>query len=141
MNFKIPADSAYLQILGRATYNFAYLEWQIVHLGEKISPGFLAQVTELTAGRMARKFEDAVEVYDEKPELSAPLKHVSDIFLRIVSQRNKLMHGNPGTVDNRQRLIYPGPDGLIWEVPLIEAFAFECEALAIDANAIYNNRL
>jgi hypothetical protein len=44
---RIPADDRYLRDLGRATYNFAYLEWGVIWIGEKLDPGFLNKVTPL----------------------------------------------------------------------------------------------
>ena len=42
--FRIPVEQSYLSAVGRATYNFAYLEWGIVWIVEKLRPGYLNKV-------------------------------------------------------------------------------------------------
>jgi hypothetical protein len=108
----IPAKDQYLRELGRATYNFTYVEWGIVWLTETLEPGFLRDAETLTAGQIARRFSSAVErvpaTEPDQPELTELVRR----FLELVEERNRLIHGNPFTADNGdQRLLYTGRHG------------------------------
>jgi len=109
---RIPVADVYLLALGRATYNFAYLEWGIVWLVETIDHGFLETSRRLTAGRIAARFLEAVgrigPNYADRPALLA----LGEEFRAFVDERNRLMHGNPFTATGgEQRLLYDGKHG------------------------------
>ena len=39
-----PRDPEYVEALGRAVYNFAYLEWAIVNIIERLEPGYPQEI-------------------------------------------------------------------------------------------------
>jgi len=115
---RIPVVDQYLRALGRATYNFAYLEWAIVWLTETIEPGFLRVARGLTAGQIAQRFRQAVgRLGSIEPDKSA-LRDLAAAFMNLVEDRNRLVHANPFTADcDEQRLLYDGKHGRIdWEL-------------------------
>jgi hypothetical protein len=108
----IPAQDQYLRELGRATYNFAYLEWGIVWLTETLQPNFLGAAQALTAGQIALRFIDAVERVPASEPDQRQLTELARKFSELVEDRNRLIHGNPITSsDGEQRLIYLGRHG------------------------------
>jgi hypothetical protein len=116
--FSIPVAESYLSALGRATYNFAYLEWAIISLGQMLHQDFVSSVEEMTAGKMAQTFEDFVKALPSMDPDRSRLKTLAKDFRKnLVDRRNKLMHGKPFTADNgEQRLRYSGKKGVqIWE--------------------------
>ncbi|MFZ3531759.1 hypothetical protein LCA30_21665 [Vibrio harveyi] len=106
--FKCPVDQEYIVALGRATYTFAYLEWQVVWCMEKLRPGFIYSLKtkskKLTAGMIAKKFKEAVRCM-EKSDEREQLAFLANKFLGLVEVRNNIMHGKPCTSSrNQQRL-------------------------------------
>ena len=121
----IPANDQYLRELGRATYNFAYLEWAVVWLTGTIEPGFLSEATTHTAVQIAGRFTVAVEKVPasdcDQPELADLARNFRD----LVKERNRLIHGNPFTAETgEQRLLYSGRlGGKDWTEELIREFS------------------
>ena len=56
---RIPVEARYVQSLGQAVYNFAYLEWGVIWSLEKLVPGYIRRSEKQTAGAMASEFVDA----------------------------------------------------------------------------------
>lgn len=101
-------ESAYVEALGRAAYTFASLEWQVVWCLEKIRPSDLHKVVdeEMTAGKIGKRFQDAVRNMPNSPEREK-LQDLASDFLRQVQVRNNIMHGKPCTSPKGdQRLSY-----------------------------------
>tara|TARA_R110002096_G_scaffold101785_2_gene225209 strand:- start:461 stop:925 length:465 start_codon:yes stop_codon:yes gene_type:complete len=138
---RIPASDDYLKALGRATYNFAYLEWGIIWLTETLERGFLSKVSKLTAGKIANNFEIIARSIGDYDPQKTEIVSLSVDFKKFVKERNKLMHGNPFTAeDGEQRLLYNGRLGRRdWEVALIEDFADEAALLSIKAGKILHS--
>ena len=103
----------YLHTLGRAIYNFAYLEWGIVWLAETVEPGFLTDASQLTAGQIARRFSESIERLPSTVQDKDQLRAVAASFRELLPARDGLVHGNPylitygvpwkGTVPQRVR--------------------------------------
>lgn len=141
---QIPVADTYIAALGRATYNFAYLEWGIVWLGETLNPGFLSTVYSLTAGQIAQKFESFVNDVPMNDPDQFRLVMLAGVFLDLVNRRNALIHGSPFTaVSGEQRLLYKGKnssqewkqDDIIDAAQLFETAAIEAVSL------LHNGRL
>lgn len=140
---RIPVDDQYLRALGRAAYNFAYLEWGIVWLAECINAGFLNEVRYLTAGQIATRFEEAVvKLRDEHPD-RVVLQLLALSFGELVDERNRLMHGNPHTAaGGEQRLLYDGKHGRIdWTAQLIDGFSDQTATASIEASRLLHGGL
>ena len=135
---RIPVGDLYLRALGRATYNFVYLEWGIVWLTETLEPGFLHTATTLTAGQIAGRFTSAImRLPDSDPDKEA-LVHLATSFGTLVEDRNRLMHGTPFTAPGgEQRLMYDGKHGRKdWTIELIAEFSSVVAAASIRASEL-----
>jgi hypothetical protein len=133
---KIPVAHEYVSALGRAAYNFSYFEWGIVWLTETLSPGFLNRVGGMTAGTIAREFQDLAAACQETD--ADDLKALASTFADLVRDRNGLLHGVPYTAGNgEQRLRHIGPSGKRdWSVEMILAAAQRFEIGAIEAGRL-----
>lgn len=103
---RIPVDKKYIHSLGLATFAFAGCGWQAVWCCEKMEPGILRefQSKEATAGTIAKKFVNLVRNMPPSKEREALALNAQE-FLRLVSTRNKIVHGKPCTSpDGSQRL-------------------------------------
>lgn len=138
---RIPVAEDYLSALGRATYNFSYLEWGIIWLTETLQPGFLQTSSTMTAGNIAEKFSSVVEKLDmgdaDKTKLQILAKNCSD----LVTIRNSLMHGNPYTaLSGEQRLLYDGKHGRKdWTIDSMKEFSTRTAAASIEAGRLLHN--
>lgn len=134
----IPARDDYLRELGRATYNFAYLEWGIIWLTETLEPGFLSIAQTLTAGIIAQRFADAVTKVPASVGDQSELENLARNFREMVVERNRLFHGNPFTAKNgEQRLLYSGKHGRKeWTENLIQQFSDVAATLGAEASRL-----
>jgi hypothetical protein len=136
---RIPVDPDYVSALGRATYNFAYLEWGMVWLAERLQPGYLSTVGNKMAGRIASDFEAIVKSSSiSDTSIERRLKELSKTFKGLVVRRNQLVHGAPCTAPGgEQRLRYSGKGtGFEWQESDILTAAQDFETAAIEANAL-----
>lgn len=133
---QVPVAEGYIRALGRAAYDFSYLEWGIVWLAETIRPGFLGRVGGMTAGTIGREFEAAALARADEDAKS--LQILAANFLHLVKDRNALLHGVPYTAKRgEQRLLHLGPKGRRdWTENLILETARKFEAAAIEANSL-----
>ena len=138
---RIPVAEDYLSALGRATYNFSYLEWGIIWLTETLQPGFLHLASSMTARSIAEKFSSAVVKLDKTDPDRARLKLLALNFSNLVPVRNSLMHGNPHTaLGGEQRLLYDGKHGRKdWTIVSMKNFASRTAAASIEAGELLHN--
>ncbi len=131
---RIPASEAYVRRLGRAVYNFTYLEHSIVWLGETMSPGFINSCKKSTAKIIANKFESVVESTALDNDTKQKLATLSTEFKELVKVRDKILHSRPYTTeDGEQELLYDGRHGRMKLVPEeleVAAQGFETAAIA-----------
>ena len=134
----IRARDQYLRELGRATYNFAYVEWGIVWLAETLEPGVLSEAQTLTAGQIAQRFSRAVERVPVSEPDQSKLAELARGFLGLVEERNRLIHGNPFTAANgEQRLFYSGKHGRKdWTEKLMQQFSDDAATLGSAAGRL-----
>ncbi len=88
-SFRIQVAEEYVKALGRATYNFAYLEWGIVCIGQALKPGFINEVSELTARRIGIKVAKIIAASSGHP-LFQQLSTLSAKFSELVKRRGLL---------------------------------------------------
>ena len=133
---KIPVADEYVSALGRAAYNFSYLEWGVVWLAETLSPDFLKRVPGMTAGMIANEFQALANRCSE-PDASE-LQSLGSTFKSLVADRNALFHGVPYTAANdEQRLLHIGPTGRRdWSVEAICHAGGKFEEAALQAKSI-----
>jgi hypothetical protein len=138
---RVPVADLYVSALGRATYNFTYLEWGIVWLAETMQPEFIGAVGSLTAGQIASKFEKFVDNLTDAESNYTRLKALAAEFIKLVGQRNKLMHSKPFTAEGgEQRLLYDGKSGRQdWSIEDIIGAARSFEVAAIEAGYLLHD--
>lgn len=139
---RIPADPAYLQALGRAVYNFTYLEWGVIWTIAKLSnDGFGSVPKGKTAVEIAKALTKAIN--QTKPPLSAALRtrlvKVDQSYRDAIKRRNKLFHAHPYTAkDGRQQL---GGGGIDWPMAEVDSAAQMFEQAAIACNDVFHGEL
>jgi hypothetical protein len=140
---RIAVADGYLNALGRATYNFAYLEWGIVWAWECIDKGSIQTVKSLTAGQIADQFKRQVETLPDSHSLKIRLTDLAIEFQNFVKWRNKLMHANPYTASGgEQCLLYNGRNSTQdWPIAEIDEFSDRAARLSIDASQLIHSGL
>ena len=135
---RIRLSSNYIYAIGRATYNFAYLEWGIIWLYETIDRGFLVKSRSLTAGQIAKSFLEVVDGLNPSDTGTSAIVDVAKAFDELVVDRNRLMHGNPFTAsEGEQHLAYHGKHGKKeWSLEEIDAFSDRLADISIEAGKI-----
>ncbi len=143
--FRVPADDAYVALLGRAVYNFAYLEWAVIYTIETLTPGYLNKYTgtakPITSGAVADTFgKEVLGRTNLSPDLKAKLVACADRFTRLVTDRNRLIHGHPYTAeDENQQLSYQGRlPSTSWSISEVEAIAHEFDDAACEMNDVFH---
>lgn len=104
-HFRIPHEEEYVAALGRAVYGFAYYEWGVVYLIDRLEPGFVRQYIEskrpMTSGVVARRLRDAVDGYRERTRHDDPkvlkIEKCLLLFDELREKRNRLIHAHPIT--------------------------------------------
>jgi hypothetical protein len=142
--FRIPIAQSYASAIGRAAYNFAYLEWGIICIGEKIQPGFINVVEGKPAGSTASHFGKVLSSASTlDPHLNARLKKLAASFEDLAKKRNLLLHGTPMTAPDQEQLLRYFGKGKIfeWGEEDILKAAEDFELAAIEANDIFHNGL
>ncbi|MDO9078376.1 MAG: hypothetical protein Q7U72_13135 [Brevundimonas sp.] len=137
---RIPVADDYLAALGRAAYNFTYLEWCVIWTAEDLSPGFLTEAAALTAGQIADRLTHFVHKLDAAHPAKGRLLPAAAAFKTQTVTRNQLLHSNPHTAaGGEQRLSYSGKAGRKdWPRADILAAAQEFELLAIEINDVFH---
>jgi hypothetical protein len=138
--FRTPVEETYLHAIGRAVYNFASLEWNIVWLCQVLEPGFVFEAGSLTTGQVREKFTGLVSALPpDDPDRSA-LVSLVETFSSLVKRRDMLVHGKPSTApDGEQRLYYSGKRGAAtWSVAAIFEAAQDFEIASRDAHHLYD---
>jgi hypothetical protein len=143
--FRIPADTDYLQQLGRAVYNFATYEWMVAWTLEKLEPGFLKKCVgrrgAMTSRQVARHFADIVnnDISRLPANGRSALDQKQQEFARLVQVRDQLIHAHPGTAPGGgQQLYYSGRHPQMeWPVEQVERAAIDFENAFISANELF----
>ena len=134
----IPATDEYLRALGRAVFNFAYLEWGVIWLVETMQRGFLNDSSKMTSGKIANRFCDAAEQLDDAVPDKQALRSLSQKFKCLVPDRNRLVHSHTYTApEGANELMYLGRHGRkAWPIELMTDFASRAAAVSIEANGV-----
>lgn len=133
--YRIPGDRDYVYIVGLFVFAFTRCEWQVAHCSERVKAGSLRKITreEMTSGQIAKLFSNLVRNMPRSKERDDLQLHAKE-FLRLVSIRNRIVHGKPCTSpDGEQRLSSSG----IIEPEFIEKVTGEVAACASALNAAY----
>ena len=143
---RVPVDDSYAALVGKAVYIFAYYEWTIIWIIERLHREFLRRYSRgkpMTSGDVQREFQcvinnNATDLSKiSKPELQA----CCDEFARLIIKRNALIHTHPCTdSDGSQILTYqtattrPLPD-VKWPRSDVEAIILEFDRAEVRADS------
>ena len=140
---RIPVEARYVQSLGQAVYNFAYLEWGVIWSLEKLVPGYIRRSEKQTAGAMASEFVDAARKANLPEGVQAALIAVAGTFQDAVETRNHLLHAHPYTAERgEQRLARTKKATRVdWTIEDIDKAALTFEECAIAVNDLLHRHL
>jgi len=143
--FRVPANDTYVALLGRAVYNFAYLEWAVIYTIETLAPGYLAEYTgaarPMPSSVVANTLrERVIGRTDLSSDLKDKLAACADRFSRLVNDRNRLIHGHPYTAEGgNQQLSYQGRlPSTSWSIDEVEVIAREFDDAACEMNDVFH---
>lgn len=156
---RIPGDDEYFKMLGIAIMAFQRLEWDVLYCCDRLSRDFIrnAQDNLWTSMQSAKggkkkkgggKSEGAKELFARVSDrdLRDRLSGLIDNYIKIVDDRNQLVHADPATKEDpsggNQRLIYQaGSKRKVWFIDDLEKFSSECVDLGSYFNSILHNEL
>lgn len=149
MNYeRIPADPAYLQALGRAFYNFVYLESIVVHIiGRLHSRGYGAVKDTDTAGMIADTLRISIERSSLPNDLCNRLLEFQEKFrLAVRHDRNDLLHSRPYSIPSgEQRLSRRNPEvpseNIYWPTEKAYESADLFAKLAIEGSELFHDEI
>lgn len=139
---RIPAEDGYIFSIGRAFYNYTYLEWGVIWTIAKLSSGGMTAVPKgETAKVIATALIRAIE--NTEPPLPKQLRFelvkFHEAFLEAIRRRNKLLHAHPYTAPGGDQQL--GGGGFEWPVSAVDETAIFFEETAISGNAIFHGDL
>jgi len=139
---RIPADPEYIALLGRAFYNYTYLEWVVVWTIVKLSTdGFASVPMGKSSGYIAKALIKAIE--STEPPLSPGLRRgliaFHQEYLRSIAGRNKLLHSHPYTADGGLQRLRGGSHD--WPDDAVISAAQQFEEAAIMGNGLFHGAL
>ena len=138
-------DDAYVALVGKAVYVFAYYEWAIIWVIELLQPGFVAKYSREEVMISGAVHGDFLKALNDLPSsfedaVGTELRACCATFKELIVKRNALIHAHPATdSDGQQILVYqtqttkPLPD-MKWPRPEIECAILEFDAAACTAS-------
>ena len=144
MHIRVPFDKGYVRLVGIAVYLFAYYEWIIIYIVERLEPGFVAEYCReqtMTSRVVYNRLKQALnqDTGGHGVDKTA-MECCRDEFDVLIYKRNALIHAHPITdIDGTQIFNYQGklskpiPDKK-WGTKDIKGFIEEIDAAACRAN-------
>ena len=145
---RVPFEESYVCLLGQAVYLFAYYEWQIVHIINCLSQGFVREYSRgkpLTSRGVHKRFAAKLEKGNAPSgALFVSLEACRDTFDNLIPRRNALVHAHPITdqVEGQILAFQAGPSqpipDLKWERVHLQAFIRDVDKAACEAGALFD---
>jgi hypothetical protein len=135
-------DPEYVEGLGRAVYNFAYLEWAIVNIIERLEPGYVHEYVsqKKTTGKVAHDLDKAIR-RAKGHAAETPLTDLHKTFVGLKDRRDKLLHASPMTApDGAPQLRYQAHD-IAWDLDTVIKAATKFSQAANAAVHLYYGAL
>jgi hypothetical protein len=144
---RVPLDDSYVGLVGKAVYVFAYHEWGIIWIMEKLQNGFVAKYSRgspMTSGDVRQEFQSIInnQATDFSKVSRQELQACCDEFERLIIKRNALIHAHPCTdSDGSQILAYQTkttkslPD-MKWPTGEVDSIILELDRAACNASAL-----
>ena len=129
----LPADDEYLTAIGRAVMWFARCEWGAVWCCERLDPGYANRLVRQAAGDIAADLSRNVLAIPDTLKRSVGQKASAE-FIRLVKQRNALIHAKPCTATGGEQRLFKNET---WTTERVTQLSKEFEA----CDALLNNFL
>ena len=137
---RVPQDPEYFNAVGLAVVAFARLEWNAVWCCHRLQPNYIQTIepARKTAGTIGN---DLKSLFLRISDGSLRQKAVpfADEFKVLVTDRNALMHGNPGTAKNGDQRLFRNGDEL--SIRFVDDFSDRCVRAEGHLNALLYNEL
>ncbi|MGN5222925.1 hypothetical protein [Aeromonas veronii] len=144
---RIPVNDEYAALVGKAIYVFAYYEWTIIWIIEKLENGFVGAYSrdrQMTSGAVLQKLREVVAGLNSLPAnvTQVELDNCAEKFHGLIFKRNALIHAHPCTDDDGSQILNyqtnptkPLPD-MKWPQAEIEKIISEIDEIACEADAL-----
>lgn len=146
---RIPVNDEYAALVGKAIYLFAYYEWTIIWIIEKLENGFVGTYTRgrpMTSGSVLQKLREVVAGLNSLPAnvTQVELDNCAEKLSDLIVKRNALIHAHPCTDDDGSQILNyqtnptkPLPD-MKWPQVEIENIISEIDGIACEAGVLLN---
>lgn len=142
-SYRIPVEETYALAVGRAVYNYAYLEWCVINLVALLDPssGYPLAVTaeKITGGAIATRLQRAAISADARYRATAV--KIAQAFEPMPRLRNDVLHAHPFTTTAGNQALSRQPIDAappVLETPDdLHRAARRFEDLAIEVNDFY----
>ncbi len=144
---RVPVDDAYITLVGKAVYIFAYYEWTVIYLIDYLQRDFVSKYSRdnpMTSGVVSKEFHKAINghITQFTQVLKVDFQNCCAEFDRLIIKRNALIHAHPVTdLDGSQILAYqakitkPLPD-MKWSKTEVESIIREFDDAACNAGIL-----
>ena len=148
-DFRIPHDEEYVTALGRAVYGFAYYEWGVIYLIQRIEPGFVRRHIDsnppMTSGAVATHLRAAWDKYAKRTghdeSVALRIQQCVLSFDELRGERNRLIHAHPITDHDGSQILhyqsFRAAHGQRWPLVEIEYFAHAVSLASLAVGHVY----
>ena len=146
MKLRVPLDEHYVRLIGKAVYVFAYYEWTIVYIIERLEPGFASEYTrgaKMTSGLVAKRLRRLAGNPGTQDLDASALQRCAEEFTSLVPRRNALIHAHPITDSptgaqllNFQSLSSAPITDMTWTADVVKQFARDADEAAVRAGRL-----
>jgi hypothetical protein len=126
-------DEKYLTALGRAVFRFALLEYRVIWILEKPSPGYINsyRASRKAASAIAKDLKIGTDnLRPSKPDLANEMDAFHDEFDALGKARNNLLHANPATAPGGDQVLIRQhfEAYIVWDLAAIESATAQFDA-------------
>jgi len=138
VNSLAPCDPEYIEALGHAVYNFAWLEHNVVWVIELLEPDYWREYVskEKSAGTVAKDLDQAINDRAKGHVAEVELLDLSKTFRKLKYLRDKLLHATPIAASDGRRLHHVAHD-VAWGVDRVRQASTDFAAAADSAHAVF----
>ncbi len=144
---RVPVNDAYVALIGKAVYVFAYYEWTIIYIIDYLQSGFVGRYSRgnpMTSGNVRQELQNTINSsHVSFAEVSrAELQTCCDEFEKLIIKRNALIHAHPATdsdgsliLSYQAKVTKPFPD-VKWPKAEVESIIQKFDTAACNAGML-----
>jgi hypothetical protein len=138
VNSIAPCDPQYIDALGLAVHNFAWLEYNVVWIIELLEPSYWGEyvLKEKSAGTVANDLDQAINDQAKGHVAEAELLDIAKTFRKLKYRRDKLLHATPIVASDGRRLHHLAHD-IAWSLDRVRQASTDFAAAAESAHAVF----